>query len=50
MSQKKRLIVGISGATGAIYVVRMLENKVLFDYHDAIKDLPGSTKVRERLV
>ena len=30
--------------------VRKLANSVLFDYHDAIKDLPGSTKVRERLV
>ncbi|MEY2509449.1 MAG: eukaryotic-like serine/threonine-protein kinase [Verrucomicrobiota bacterium] len=30
--------------------VRKLANSVLFDYHDAIRDLPGSTKVRERLV
>jgi len=30
--------------------VRKLANTVLFDYHDAIKDLPGATKVRERLV
>lgn len=30
--------------------VRKLANSVLFDYHDAIKNLPGSTKVRERLV
>lgn len=30
--------------------VRKLANNVLFDYHDAIKSLPGSTKVRERLV
>jgi len=30
--------------------VRKLANAVLFDYHDAIKDLPGSTPVRERLV
>ena len=30
--------------------VRKLANNVLFDYHDAIKDLPGATKVRERLV
>ncbi len=30
--------------------VRELANSVLFDYHDAIKDLPGATKVRERLV
>ena len=30
--------------------VRQLANSVLFDYHDAIKDLPGATKVRERLV
>jgi tetratricopeptide (TPR) repeat protein len=30
--------------------VRRLANSVLFDYHDAIKDLPGATKVRERLV
>jgi non-specific serine/threonine protein kinase/serine/threonine-protein kinase len=30
--------------------VRKLANSVLFDYHDAIKDLPGSTPVRERLV
>jgi non-specific serine/threonine protein kinase/serine/threonine-protein kinase len=30
--------------------VRKLANNVLFDYHDAIKALPGSTKVRERLV
>ncbi|MEP7014647.1 MAG: hypothetical protein ABI925_04340, partial [Verrucomicrobiota bacterium] len=27
-----------------------LANSVLFDYHDAIKQLPGATKVRERLV
>ncbi len=30
--------------------VRKLANAVLFDYHDAIKDLPGATSVRERLV
>lgn len=30
--------------------VRKLAHTVLFDYHDAIKDLPGSTPVRERLV
>ena len=30
--------------------VRHLANSVLFDYHDAIKDLPGATAVRERLV
>jgi non-specific serine/threonine protein kinase/serine/threonine-protein kinase len=30
--------------------VRKLANSVLFDYHDAIKDLPGATKIRERLV
>jgi serine/threonine protein kinase/tetratricopeptide (TPR) repeat protein len=30
--------------------VRKLANSVLFDYHDAIKNLPGATKVRERLV
>lgn len=30
--------------------VRRLANSVLFDYHDAIKALPGATKVRERLV
>jgi eukaryotic-like serine/threonine-protein kinase len=30
--------------------VRQLAHSVLFDYHDAIKDLPGATKVRERLV
>jgi tetratricopeptide (TPR) repeat protein/predicted Ser/Thr protein kinase len=30
--------------------VRKLANRVLFDYHDAIKALPGSTKVRELLV
>ena len=30
--------------------VRKLANNVLFDYHDAIKNLPGATKVRERLV
>jgi eukaryotic-like serine/threonine-protein kinase len=30
--------------------VRKLAHAVLFDYHDAIKDLPGATKVRERLV
>ena len=30
--------------------VRKLANNVLFDYHDAIKELPGATKVRERLV
>jgi serine/threonine protein kinase/tetratricopeptide (TPR) repeat protein len=30
--------------------VRKLANALLFDYHDAIKDLPGSTPVRARLV
>jgi tetratricopeptide (TPR) repeat protein len=30
--------------------VRQLAHSVVFDYHDAIADLPGSTKVRERLV
>jgi non-specific serine/threonine protein kinase/serine/threonine-protein kinase len=30
--------------------VRKLANTVLFDYHDAIKALPGATKVREQLV
>jgi serine/threonine protein kinase/tetratricopeptide (TPR) repeat protein len=30
--------------------VRHLAHSVLFDYHDAIKDLPGATPVRERLV
>jgi serine/threonine protein kinase/tetratricopeptide (TPR) repeat protein len=30
--------------------VRQLANVLLFDYHDAIKDLPGATPVRERLV
>jgi serine/threonine protein kinase/tetratricopeptide (TPR) repeat protein len=30
--------------------LRKLANSVLFDYHDAIKDLPGATPVRERLV
>ena len=30
--------------------VRKLANSVLFDYHDAIEALPGSTVVRERLV
>lgn len=30
--------------------VRRLAHSVLFDYHDAIKDLPGATKVREQLV
>src|SRR5262249_47933381 len=27
-----------------------LAHSVLFDYHDAIRDLPGATRVRERLV
>ena len=30
--------------------VRKLAKSVLFDYHDAIKNLPGATKVRELLV
>jgi tetratricopeptide (TPR) repeat protein len=30
--------------------VRQLAHSLLFDYHDAIKDLPGATRVRERLV
>jgi tetratricopeptide (TPR) repeat protein len=30
--------------------VRQLAHSVLFDYHDTIKDLPGATLVRERLV
>jgi serine/threonine protein kinase len=30
--------------------VRQLAHSVLFDYHDAIRDLPGATAVRERLV
>jgi eukaryotic-like serine/threonine-protein kinase len=30
--------------------VRKLANTFMFDIHDAIRDLPGSTRVRERLV
>lgn len=30
--------------------VRKLAHSVLFDYHDAIRDLPGSTPIRARLV
>jgi serine/threonine protein kinase len=30
--------------------VRQLAHSILFDYHDAIKDLPGATPVRARLV
>ena len=30
--------------------VRHLAHSVLFDYHDAVKNLPGATVVRERLV
>ena len=30
--------------------VRRLAHSVLFDYHDAIEGLPGSTPVRQRLV
>src|SRR5205823_6019525 len=30
--------------------VRQLAHSVLFDYHDAIKNLPGATPVRQRLV
>src|SRR5207249_9274790 len=30
--------------------VRHLAHSVLFDYHDAVKNLPGPTAVRERLV
>lgn len=30
--------------------VRQLAHSVLFDYHDAIKNLPGATRARERLV
>ena len=30
--------------------VRKLANRVLFDYHDAIRNLPGAAKVRELLV
>lgn len=30
--------------------IRKLARTVLFDYHDLIKDLPGSTPVRERLL
>jgi eukaryotic-like serine/threonine-protein kinase len=30
--------------------VRQLAHSVLFDYHDAVKNLPGATRVRERLV
>ena len=30
--------------------VRQLAHSVLFDYHDAIKNLPGATQVRERLL
>jgi len=30
--------------------VRQLAHSLLFDYHDAIRNLPGATKVRERLV
>jgi eukaryotic-like serine/threonine-protein kinase len=30
--------------------VRRVANALIFEYHDAIKDLPGATPVRERLV
>src|SRR6185295_14907348 len=30
--------------------VRKLANAVLFDYHDDIENLPGSTPVREKMV
>ena len=30
--------------------VRQLARSVIFDYHDAIKDLSGATAIRERLV
>ena len=37
-------------ATRRFSDLRTLARSVLFDYHDAIKDLPGATPVRERLV
>src|SRR5262249_47686282 len=30
--------------------VRQLAHSILFDYHDGVKDLPGATPVRSRLV
>ena len=37
-------------ATGRFNELRSLARSVLFDYHDAVRDLPGSTPVRERMV
>ena len=39
-----------AGAAAASQQVRSLAHSVLFDYHDGIADLPGSTPLRERLV
>jgi serine/threonine protein kinase len=51
------LLAGIVGTTWQARVatsrfndVRRLAHSVLFDYHDAIANLPGSTVVREKLV
>jgi tetratricopeptide (TPR) repeat protein len=48
--QEKRARVEQARAERRFNDVRKMANSVLFDYHDAIKDLPGATKVRERLV
>ncbi len=37
-------------ATRRFNELRSLSRSVLFDYHDAVRDLPGATPVRERLV
>jgi tetratricopeptide (TPR) repeat protein len=48
--QERRARVEQARAERRFNEVRKLANSVLFDYYDAIKALPGATKVRERLV
>ncbi len=48
--QAQRARVAQARAERRFNEVRSLARSVLFDYHDAIKALPGATKVRERLV
>jgi non-specific serine/threonine protein kinase/serine/threonine-protein kinase len=48
--QARRARVGEARALERFNQVRQLARSVLFDYHDAIAALPGSTAVRQRLV
>jgi eukaryotic-like serine/threonine-protein kinase len=48
--QARRATVEKARAEKRFNDVRKLAHSVLFDYHDAVKNLPGATRVRERLV